>query len=156
MPQHRFVALGGTFDHFHIGHERLISAAFQKGDIVVIGVTSDEFLRNIGKTHDEDLEIRVSKLTNFLKNKGLMERARIVILKDPYGPTITDPTIEGIVVTEETARRAEEANRIRNRLGMPRMKIYIVDYVVSSDGLPISSTRIRNREIDEKGNLIKH
>ncbi|MBC7113358.1 MAG: pantetheine-phosphate adenylyltransferase [Candidatus Methanomethyliales bacterium] len=156
MPKHRIVAVGGTFDHFHIGHERLISKAFEMGEFVIIGVTSDEFLRRICKQHDQEFGERVSRLIEFLKSRGFLERSRIVKLDDPFGPTIYEPSIEGIVVTEETAPRAEEANRIRKERGMGRMEIYVVEYVKSLDGLPVSSTRIRNKEIDEKGNLIKH
>ncbi|MEM2057568.1 MAG: pantetheine-phosphate adenylyltransferase [Candidatus Methanomethyliaceae archaeon] len=156
MPKHRIVAVGGTFDHFHVGHECLISKAFEMGEFVIIGVTSDEFLRRTGKLHDQDFEIRVSKLIEFLKSRGWIKRARIVTLEDPFGPTISDPSIEGIIVTKETAPRAEEANNIREKRGLKRMKVYFVDYVTAQDGLPVSSTRIRNREIDEKGNLIKH
>ncbi|MGQ9759713.1 MAG: phosphopantetheine adenylyltransferase [Candidatus Methanomethylicaceae archaeon] len=156
MPPHRVVAVGGTFDYLHKGHEKLILNAFQKGESVVIGITSDEFLERVGKEHDQSLEERFSRLKDFLNREGLLGRARIVILNDPYGPTIKDPSIEGVVVTQETVPRAEETNKIRRDLGMPEMKIYVVNYVVASDGLPISSTRIRNREIDEKGNLIKY
>lgn len=156
MPKHRIVAVGGTFDHFHIGHERLISYAFEVGEFVIIGITTDEFLRRMCKPHDQDFRARLSGLVEFLKSRGLVERARIVRLEDPFGPIISDPSIEGIVVTKETAPRAEEANKIREVRGMNRMKLYVVDYVMASDGLPVSSTRIRNREIDEKGNLIKH
>lgn len=156
MPTHRVVAVGGTFDHFHKGHERLILKAFQKGETVIIGITSDEFLKRLGKQYDQNQEQRVSNLRNFLHRKGLLGRSRIVLLNDPYGPIINDPSIEGIVVTKETAHRAYEANKVREELGMPKMKVYIINYVVASDGIPISSTRIRNKEIDEKGTLIKH
>ncbi|MCX8182218.1 MAG: pantetheine-phosphate adenylyltransferase [Candidatus Methanomethyliaceae archaeon] len=155
MPKNKIVAVGGTFDHFHLGHEWLISNAFERGEFVIIGVTSDEFLKTVCKSHDQDFRVRVSRLIEFLKSKGFMERASIVKLEDPFGPTISDPSIEGIVVTKETVHRAEEANRIREERGMKRMKVYVVDYVRASDGIPISSTRIRNREIDEKGNLLK-
>ncbi|MGZ7050297.1 MAG: adenylyltransferase/cytidyltransferase family protein, partial [Methanobacterium sp.] len=37
------VAVGGTFDHFHKGHEKLINKAFEIGHNVLIGVTSDKF-----------------------------------------------------------------------------------------------------------------
>ncbi|MCQ5363104.1 MAG: pantetheine-phosphate adenylyltransferase [Candidatus Methanomethylicia archaeon] len=156
MPEHRIVAVGGTFDHLHVGHEHLISKAFEIGEFVIIGVTSDEFLKRLSKQHDQEFAERCSKLIEFLKSRGFLERSRIVTLDDPFGPTISDPSIEGIVVTEETAPRAEEANRIRKERGMESMEIYVVDYVKSSNGLPVSSTRIRNKEIDEKGNLIKH
>jgi pantetheine-phosphate adenylyltransferase len=45
MPEKKYnkVAVGGTFDKFHEGHRLLVEKAFQIGDKVLIGVTSDEF-----------------------------------------------------------------------------------------------------------------
>ena len=37
------VAVGGTFDKFHDGHKKLLSAAFEIGNEIEIGVTSDAF-----------------------------------------------------------------------------------------------------------------
>lgn len=152
---HKIIAVGGTFDYFHKGHKKLILTAFEKGEQVIIGITSDDFLREINKPHDKDIIQRISQVENFLIKNGLTERAKIVILEDYYGPIIRDPSIEAIVVSKETLPRAEEANAIRKSLGMNEMKIYVIDYVLAKNGLPISSTRIRNREIDEEGNLIK-
>jgi pantetheine-phosphate adenylyltransferase len=154
MKPHRVVAIGGTFDHLHTGHESLILKAFQYGERVVIGVTSDEFLRRSKKCRIQPLETRLDKLKDFLIENELIGRASLIILEDPYGPIIRDPTIEGIVVSKETLPHAEEANKIRIVKGMPQMTIHIIDYVLTSDGRPISSTRIRNKEINKKGNLI--
>ncbi|MCX8170146.1 MAG: pantetheine-phosphate adenylyltransferase, partial [Candidatus Methanomethyliaceae archaeon] len=143
---HRIVAIGGTFDHLHKGHKKLILTAFEKGDFVIIGVTSDELLKKMNKSYDMNLEQRISHLRGFLKEMGLIERAKIIILEDYYGPIIDDPSIEAIVVSKETLPRAEEANKIRRNLGIKDMKIYVIDYVLAENGNPISSTRIRNRE----------
>jgi len=152
---HKFVAVGGTFDHFHKGHKKLLLTAFSKGEFVIIGITSDDFLEKINKPHDEDLCKRICNIIKFLNEKNLTKRAYFVILNDPYGPIIKENFIEGIIVTKETFHRAEEANKIRESLGMSKMNIYVIDYELATDGIPISSTRIRNKEIDEEGNLIK-
>lgn len=152
---HKIIAVGGTFDYFHKGHKKLILTAFEKGELVIIGITSDDFLRKINKPHDKNLIQRISQVEDFLVECGLMERAKIVVLEDYYGPIVKDPFIEAIVVSKETLPKAEEANAIRRNLGMNEMKVYVIDYVLAENGLPISSTRIRNREIDEEGNLIK-
>jgi len=154
MKPHRVVAVGGTFDHFHLGHESLIFKAFQYGKRVVIGVTSDEFLRRSGKFGIQPLETRLGKLKDFLIENELIGRASLIILEDPYGPIVRDPTIEGIVVSKETLPKAEEANRMRAIKGVPPMDIHLINYVLASDKQLISSTRIRNKEIDAKGNLI--
>ena len=154
MKPHSVVAIGGTFDHLHLGHESLILRAFQYGERVIIGVTSDEFLRRSEKSGIQRLEIRLDKLKDFLIENELIGRASLIILEDPYGPIIRDPTIEGIVVSKETLSKAEEANRMRASKGIPQMAIHLINYVLASDKQLISSTRIRNKEIDAKGNLI--
>ena len=109
MKPHRVVAIGGTFDHLHLGHESLIFKAFQYGKRVIIGVTSDEFLRRSGKSGIQPLETRLGKLKDFLIENELIGRASLIILEDPYGPIVRDPTIEGIIVSKETLPKAEEA-----------------------------------------------
>jgi pantetheine-phosphate adenylyltransferase len=37
------VATGGTFDEIHTGHVMLLAKAFEVGNKVIIGISSDEF-----------------------------------------------------------------------------------------------------------------
>ena len=41
--KYKKVAVGGTFDKFHDEHKKLLSTAFEIGDYIEIGVTSNEF-----------------------------------------------------------------------------------------------------------------
>ena len=41
MKKYNKVCLGGTFDRIHIGHEKLLKIAFEVGEDVIIGLTSD-------------------------------------------------------------------------------------------------------------------
>ena len=41
MKKYGKVCLGGTFDRIHIGHEKLLKMAFEVGEEVIIGLTSD-------------------------------------------------------------------------------------------------------------------
>lgn len=60
------VAVGGTFDKFHEGHRLLIEKAFQIGENVLIGVTSDEFGGLKGEI--EPCDVRMSNLNLLLKD----------------------------------------------------------------------------------------
>ncbi|MGB8233304.1 MAG: pantetheine-phosphate adenylyltransferase, partial [Methanobacterium sp.] len=88
------VAVGGTFDKFHYGHRRLIDIAFEIGRYIVIGVTSNEFGGVKGRI--EPCNVRMSNLRKLLEKKH--QNYDIQELNDPYGTTITDETIDAIVV----------------------------------------------------------
>jgi pantetheine-phosphate adenylyltransferase len=50
---------------------------------------------------------------------------------------------------------ALKINSIREKRGKQALEIVYVEYVMAEDGIPISSTRIANGEIDRHGRLIK-
>ncbi|RLI09230.1 phosphopantetheine adenylyltransferase [Candidatus Bathyarchaeota archaeon] len=151
----RLVSVGGTFDALHKGHWFLLEEAFKVADRVIIGLTTDEFARELHKPHHIDCyEKRLADLKRFLAERGLLHRAEIIPLADPYGPTIDSSEIEGIVVSEETEPRAEEINRLRVAKGRRPLLIFCIKMVLAEDGRPISSTRIRRQEVDRYGRLI--
>ena len=143
------VAVGGTFDKFHDGHKKLLSTAFEIGDRVEIGVTSDAFGGLKGDI--DSCEERMRNLKLFFADKTDFT---IVPLEDPYGTTIYEDDFEAIVVSEETEPTAVEINIIRVSKGMKPLDIIVVSFVLAYDGNPISSTRIRSGEINQKGLII--
>jgi pantetheine-phosphate adenylyltransferase len=149
------VATGGTFDHLHKGHVALLAKSFSLGDAVVIGVTSDAFASREGKSPDQSYVERVEVLEHFLRSKFPGRRYVIAKLDDYFGPGIVSPKVEAIVVSRETAARVPMANALRAAKGYPSLKVEVVDYVLAGDDRPISSTRIREGEIDTEGRLLK-
>jgi len=149
------VAMGGTFDLFHSGHQALIVKAFEVGNRVLIGLCSDAFLKKMRKPHTiASYAQRLEELKSFLRKKGFLERAEIIPLDDAYGVTLSDTLIEAIVVSKETESRAREINEKRKSLGMSHLPIVAIKMVLSDDHYPISSTRIWFEEIDRDGNLL--
>jgi pantetheine-phosphate adenylyltransferase len=144
------VAVGGTFDKFHDGHKKLLSTAFEIGDKIEIGVTSDAFGGLKGDI--DSCKVRMDNLKSFFSDKSNFD---VIPLNDPYGTTIYDADFEAIVVSEETEPTAIEINNIRNSKGMKSLDIVVVSFVLAYDGNPISSTRIRCGEINNKGNFIE-
>ncbi len=144
------VAVGGTFDKFHDGHKKLLSTAFELGEIIEIGVTSDEFGGLKGDI--DSCEERMGNLKSFFSDKSNFV---VIPLDDPYGTTIYDGDFDAIVVSEETEPTAVEINEIRVSKGMKPLDIVVVSFVLAYDGNPISSTRIRRGEITRNGNFIE-
>ncbi len=140
------VAVGGTFDLLHRGHRALIERAFELGEYVIVGLTSNEMLQKKA----EPFSRRKRTLQNFLKFKNY----EIVKLNDAYGPAISDSEIDAIVVSEETKVRAVEINEIRKKRGLPPLEVVVIPFVLAEDGKPISTTRIRDGEIDGEGRIL--
>ncbi|MGN0176230.1 MAG: phosphopantetheine adenylyltransferase [Methanobrevibacter sp.] len=144
------VAVGGTFDKFHDGHKKLLLTAFELGNHVEIGVTSDAFGGLKGDI--DSCKVRMNNLKAFFSDKSDFV---VIPLNDPYGTTIYDDDFEAIIVSEETEPTAVEINEIRVSKGMKPLDIVIVSFVLAYDGIPISSTRIRRGEINQEGNVVE-
>jgi len=148
------VAIGGTFDVLHRGHKILLRTAFRAGDRVLIGLSRNGFVRRLVKNHRVDpYPKRKRELVSFLKKERLLDRAKIIPLDDPYGPTINDSTIRALVVSRMTKKMADKINTIRRRRGLKPLLVVSIAMVVAEDFEPISSTRIRAGEIDREGYL---
>ncbi len=156
MRKFRKVAVGGTFDELHKGHRALLLKAFEVGAHVLVGLCTDKFVAKMGKPHvTASYEERLRELEAFLKTTGLREKAEIVPLNDSYGLTVTDRCIEALVLSEETKMAAVKINEKRKALGFPRLKIFTIKMVPAENCAPISTTRIREGEIDREGHMLK-
>ena len=154
--RHGAVALGGTFDILHAGHEHLLEQAFGLGSLVFVGVTGDRFVQKLGKTHKvRSYNARVRELQKFLRSRGWLSRARIVKLTDPFGPATRRKRLNALVVSQQTRANARHVNVIRRRRGLPALKIYVVKLVNDEFGRPISATRIRQGKVDVRGKRVR-
>ena len=151
----KWVSVGGTFDVMHKGHWFLLEETFNVGERAIVGVTTDKFAISLKKQHEIDsYENRRRDVVEFLKDKGFLERAEIVPLRDPFGPTIDSDILEGLIVSEETEVTAEAINKMRVEQGRKPLLIFVITMVLADDGKPISSTRVRRQEVDRYGRLI--
>jgi pantetheine-phosphate adenylyltransferase len=150
------VAVGGTFDEFHKGHRALLMKAFEVGNHVLIGLCTDEFAKDLRKNHEiAAYEERLKQLKEFLEKLGVLDRTEIVPLHDPYGPTLSSISFDAIVVSDETEPRAYEINKKRIANGLPPLNIVVIRMIPAENHVSISTTRIRQREIDREGRLLK-
>jgi len=153
--KYKFIAMGGTFDHIHRGHKELLKRAFDTGESVFIGLTSDEFAAKEGKKIDEYFDDRKRHLEDYLKRTFPNRKYEISKLKDRFGPAIFSDKIDAIAVSAETLPAVEVANKKRKALGLPDLKLEVVPMTLAEDGSKISSTRIREGVIDSEGKVLK-
>jgi pantetheine-phosphate adenylyltransferase len=58
------------------------------------------------------------------------------------------------VVSKETEKTAVKINEVRFQNNFKLLDIIVIEWVLASDGIPISSTRIRKGEIDTVGKTL--
>lgn len=150
------VVVGGTFDEFHRGHKTLLLKALEVGDRVIIGLSTDDLARKLKKNHEvATYRERLRELNEFLKEQGVLSKAKIVPLKTHYGITLSKGCAEALVVSRETEARAKEINQKRKAKGLPPLHVIVIEMVPAENHLVISTTRIRQKEIDREGRLLK-
>lgn len=144
----KLIGLGGTFDHLHEGHRLLLSTAAKLGDHIALALTTEVLLKN-KKHHDqlESYETREKNVCDYLEREiGLSsEDYTIIPLSDPYGPAITDSTLEAHISSLETYDTAIKINEMRVEKGLPPMILIIIPIVFNSTGIKMSSTEIRSK-----------
>jgi pantetheine-phosphate adenylyltransferase len=69
---------------------------------------------------------------------------------------VVEGDVEALIVSDETAHKGAVLNQMRGERGLASVKIVTVPMILAKDGKRISSTRIRNSEIDPQGNLIQN
>lgn len=70
---YKTIAIAGTFDHLHKGHEYFISEAFKLGEKVIIGLTSDEYAQKKFKVRESDQDTS-DKNKKAIKTPGTVAR----------------------------------------------------------------------------------
>ena len=147
-------ALGGTFDIIHVGHLSLIKKATSISEKIVIGLSSDSFAAKNGKTITNNFQQRLQNLDKIIHEKFPGCSFEIAKLDDEFGPAVIEGKVDALVVSDETSQKGAILNALRKKRNLVPVEIIIVPMKLASDGDRISSSRIRNSEIDSSGNVL--
>lgn len=154
MTRFKLVALGGTFDIIHRGHLELLRNGFSISYKVIIGLTSDELARKKGKTPINDYSRRYKTLEDMIKKNFPNSKYVISKLDNDFGPAVLEKEVEALVVSEETSSKGKDLNKLRAERNSPPVAVIVVPMTLAKDGTRISTTRIKNSEIDADGNIL--
>ncbi|MGV9203380.1 MAG: pantetheine-phosphate adenylyltransferase, partial [Promethearchaeia archaeon] len=132
------------FDHFHKGHQLLIETGLKISEKLVIGLSTEELLKNKEyREHLESYNVRKKHLTQFLKKHSSLDKTEICELNDPFGPPAREPEYEAIVVSQETYEEALKVNTLRIEKGFKPLVIIVIPILKDTSNRKISSTDFR-------------
>ena len=153
MESFDLVAMGGTFDVIHTGHMALLKKSFSISSKVIIGLSSDQLAVKRGKSLVNDYSKRFSLLESAIEKNFPNSSYEISNLENDFGPAVVEGSVKALVVSEETSAKGLHLNELRAERNLSPVEIVVVPMVLAEDGKDISSTRIKNSEIDSNGNL---
>jgi len=155
--KYKHAGIGGTFDRLHQGHKELIKTALSISDSITIGLTIDNF-SNHKSLHQiiYSYKDRQKQLKDYLLEIEQLNRVFITPLKNIYGPTISDSSIDCLVVTDQTYKGAEEINNKRKGLNLSTLPIIKAELIKDEEDKYLSSTRIRQGIINRLGEVYKN
>jgi pantetheine-phosphate adenylyltransferase len=154
MKKYMLVALGGTFDLLHLGHLELLRKGFSISSKVIIGLTSDELAKKKGKHLINAYAQRYHILEDTIKRNFPNVTYTISKLENDFGPAVLEKEVEALVVSEETIFQGNALNLLRRKRNLPDVDVIMVPMVLAKDGTRISTSRIKNSEIDSNGNIL--
>ncbi len=157
MPKkpYKTIALGGTFDHFHLGHQYFIDFASSLAQKLLIGITDQSLSKNKPLADlIQPFSVRKKAVLSYCKKNSIS--CRVTKLTDPYGPTLTDQSIHALCVTEETVNGAIQINTLRKKMHLKDLPVHVCQMLTNEFDQIIHSQTIRSGKINRSGiNYIK-
>lgn len=155
MYTYKKIGLGGTFDHFHKGHQAFLLFSSQLAEHLVIGITTPEMILHKNfYSQIEEYDARAEAVRSFTKN--FFNKVDVIPLTDPYGPTLMGSNVEALAATVATKKGAEAVNTKRLELGLPAIPIHTCELEMNENGEPLASEKIRAGKVNRTGSVYKN
>ena len=107
-----------------------------------------------GKNPINKYDQRLKNLTDIIIEKFPDTLFEISKLNNDFGPAILEKDVQALVVSDETSTQGTILNNLRFKNNLAPVQIIVVPMFLAKDGIRISTTRIKNSEIDSDGNLL--
>ncbi|KAL8624119.1 hypothetical protein ACOMHN_036122 [Nucella lapillus] len=144
LTTYDYLALGGTFDRLHSGHRMLLSRSCLLCDKkITVGVTSQAM--NARKTLKELIsppEEREAEVVEFISDVKPSIEVDPVCISDVYGPTVQVPEYQCLVVSQETLKGAAMVNEEREKRGMKKLEVVVVDLIEDTCHAPEEEEKV--------------
>lgn len=150
------VCLGGTFDPFHVGHERLFQRALQcagPDGHVFIGLVSDAFSAAKRTRPIRPYVERKEAIEAWFAAQEAQAEVRVSPLDDAFGPSASGD-YDVLVASAETVGTGDKINAARRAKGLAPLSVETVPLVLGADLLPVSATRVAAGLIDRDGDRL--
>jgi len=155
MKRFNLVVCGGTFDHFHKGHETFLRFILSMGDKVILGLTTDRYTHNKKLNNSvESYQERKNSIEEFFRRENASDRFEIEPIDNLFIPKKWESlNIDAIAVSKDTQKGAEIINQDRKERGLSQLKVIVAPIIFADSNKELSSFRIRNGEINREGKL---
>jgi cytidyltransferase-like protein len=146
--------VGGTFDRFHKGHQKLLDEGLFQCHKLEIWMTSD----SLAKEKDYRIELWVERRQRILDSlsQDIHHRLSFHILTDALGPAPTHENADAIICTTETLSNCEKINSLRVKNNLEPLHIILVDHALDWMDRTITSTSIRKGTTARDGSSWLH
>ncbi|EDR28297.1 phosphopantetheine adenylyltransferase, putative [Entamoeba dispar SAW760] len=151
LPRYNNVGVGGTFDRLHCGHYTLIqTAVFTSSSHLAIAITGDSLLhskQNYDLIHSfTTRKNQIIHLLHTINKYYPIPSYTISQINQPEGTSTTDPTLECLIVSDETQKSLPIINNQRILNGYLPLHSITINLILTTDGSKFSSSTLRSRE----------
>ena len=153
--KYKLVVCGGTFDHFHKGHQSFLRFILSLSNKIILGLTTEKYVRN--KKLSNSIEIyqkRKNSIEEFFRKENALGRLEIEPIDNLFIPKKWEMlNMDAIAVSSDTQKGAQIINQDRKKRGLSQLKIILAPIIFADSNKDLSSFRIRQGEINREGEL---